>query len=203
MPQKRKAITESRQPCHRKRRSPDGDPYKYDTLDGDDEIRVLILEPATHDDPLRGELKAVSMADTPVYKAISYAWGPADFPFELQLASGILKITESLHGALRRFRSEKEPVALWADAVCINQNNFPERNSQVGFMADIYAEAEEVLVWLGESTRADTVAFWMVTFLSDFYQRHLRTDCDLSESNAAANLEFHFEQVTAGSGFMP
>jgi hypothetical protein len=35
---------------------------------------------------------------------------------------------------------------LWADQICINQSNFPERSHQVGFMDDIYRGAESVLV---------------------------------------------------------
>ncbi len=38
---------------------------------------------------------------------------------------------------------------LWADAVCMNQNDIPENNTQVLLMAKVYSMAAKVLVWLG------------------------------------------------------
>lgn len=38
---------------------------------------------------------------------------------------------------------------MWVDAICINQQNIPERNHQVQMMDKIYERAVEVLVWLG------------------------------------------------------
>jgi hypothetical protein len=38
---------------------------------------------------------------------------------------------------------------LWADAICIDQNNILERNHQVEFMSQIYLLAASVHIWLG------------------------------------------------------
>jgi Heterokaryon incompatibility protein (HET) len=38
---------------------------------------------------------------------------------------------------------------LWADAICINQDDDRERAEQVGIMRNIYTHAKSVLVWLG------------------------------------------------------
>ncbi len=38
---------------------------------------------------------------------------------------------------------------IWADAVCINQNDLNERSSQVTFMGDIYKSAKGCQIWLG------------------------------------------------------
>ena len=38
----------------------------------------------------------------------------------------------------------------WIDAICIDQNNVPERSDQVGLMREIYTSAKFVLVWLGD-----------------------------------------------------
>ena len=64
-------------------------------------------------------------------------------------AHGSLNITESLFLALQRFRLEDEARNLWADAVCINQNDNLEKGKQVTLMGDIYRRAHNVLVWLG------------------------------------------------------
>ncbi|KAH6991940.1 heterokaryon incompatibility protein-domain-containing protein [Fusarium venenatum] len=39
---------------------------------------------------------------------------------------------------------------LWIDAICISQDDIPERNSQVAMMSQIYGSAQSVLAWLGE-----------------------------------------------------
>ncbi|KAL6918229.1 hypothetical protein FSST1_009724 [Fusarium sambucinum] len=49
----------------------------------------------------------------------------------------------------------KKPTALtgqplWIDAICINQDDIAERNSQVTMMSQIYGSAHGVLAWLGE-----------------------------------------------------
>jgi hypothetical protein len=38
---------------------------------------------------------------------------------------------------------------LWADAICINQNNIQERNIQAQMMGSIYRTAHVVVAWLG------------------------------------------------------
>jgi hypothetical protein len=38
---------------------------------------------------------------------------------------------------------------LWIDATSIDQNHIAERNHQVGIMANIYARAVRVVLWLG------------------------------------------------------
>jgi hypothetical protein len=40
---------------------------------------------------------------------------------------------------------------IWADAVCIDQQNNAEKEQQVQRMAEIYSKASRVIVWLGES----------------------------------------------------
>ena len=40
----------------------------------------------------------------------------------------------------------------WIDALCINQTDNDEKGQQVRLMREIYASAESVIVWLGEST---------------------------------------------------
>ena len=40
------------------------------------------------------------------------------------------------------------PLQIWADAVCINQNDLEERSSQVSMMCDIYKDAQQCQIWL-------------------------------------------------------
>ena len=105
--------------------------------------------------------------DLPDYQAISYAWGNTDLTQQLFFPAGSLWLTASLYGALRRFREEDRPVRLWADAICINQDDFAEKNIQVDIMHRIYSQAEGVKVWLGESVRSDPMAFWTLEKLAE------------------------------------
>lgn len=69
-------------------------------------------------------------------------------------------VTESLYQALKSLRKaaprlkenfqilDHQPI--WIDALCINQSDMKERNSQVGMMGSIYSQAFFVFIWLGE-----------------------------------------------------
>ena len=60
-----------------------------------------------------------------------------------------ISVTRNLMDALHRFRRPDASRVLWADAICINQDDVEERGSQVQLMARIYSEASRVLIWLG------------------------------------------------------
>ncbi|UKZ55786.1 hypothetical protein TrVGV298_009610 [Trichoderma virens] len=100
------------------------------------------------------------------YQALSYTWGLPVFSHSLQIrdssddndtlispkpkgSCSIIRITENLYAALRSLRKPTETVVLWVDAVCIDQQNIVERNSQVANFPKTYAGATNVLVWLG------------------------------------------------------
>ena len=84
------------------------------------------------------------------YEAVSYAWG-SSIPTEVVLTSegGCIPITTSLHIALQHLRHQDRPRRLWADAICIDQDNAKERTAQVAIMATIYRSAVRVIAWLG------------------------------------------------------
>jgi len=39
---------------------------------------------------------------------------------------------------------------VWIDAICINQDDLDERSSQLQIMGDIYSQAQDVVIWLGD-----------------------------------------------------
>jgi hypothetical protein len=47
---------------------------------------------------------------------------------------------------------------LWADAICINQDDIDERNQQVKQMGLVYQQANHTMIYLGEGT-SETRAF--------------------------------------------
>lgn len=103
-------------------------------------------------DDSRCELKHFDLDDAPPYWALSYTWGTEQATSELSLDGRTLAIRPNLRAALERIgsRIKDERRYLWVDAICINQQDIPERNAQVLQMKSIYADASLVAIWLGE-----------------------------------------------------
>ncbi|KAK2754755.1 ankyrin repeat and sam domain containing protein 6 [Colletotrichum kahawae] len=139
-------------------------PFNYDPLDlfkrG---IRLLRLL-KSYAGPICCELFEVQVTergcDTP-YEALSYVWGSSDLTHRIEVNGKELSITANLHVALSHLRLIDADRVLWVDAVCIDQNNHKERGHQVQQMGDIYHQARQVVVWLGEAT-SETDAFMTV-----------------------------------------
>jgi hypothetical protein len=59
-----------------------------------------------------------------------------------------VSVTENLEAALWNLTYSISPLILWADALCINQNDIDERNEKVRKMRSVYACALVVDVWI-------------------------------------------------------
>ncbi|MCJ1439929.1 MAG: hypothetical protein MMC23_000410 [Stictis urceolatum] len=128
------------------------DYYKYETLN-DDEIRIIELEHGTSMDAVHCRLKRVRIADAiDTYEAISYAWGDPNDTAWITCSDAAIKVTNSLLGALKHLRYADRSRYLWADALCINQIDKPEKNNHVQRIGEVYSSAAKVLIWLGENT---------------------------------------------------
>jgi hypothetical protein len=133
---------------------------RYDMLPGPQSIRLLTLDPAENiTDSIKCSIETVDfIAEKDKYDALSYSWamdadGSGD-AFSLTLDDKPFSITQNLWDGLKRIRLRKEPVRIWIDALCINQNDDAEKSVQVAMMADIYDGAKTVHVWLGEGEDA-------------------------------------------------
>ena len=164
----------SRQKSLGKRVSSDfGDEYVYSPLPDDGTIRLLRLMP--HQDkeaplqcqlfeyPLRKARQGVHM-----YEALSYVWGSEEDQKSICIRTDDksdgsstspsarnnhrLLVTGNLHAALLHLRDGLLERIMWIDAICINQKDSVEKGRQVQFMAEIYASANRVIVWLGEAS---------------------------------------------------
>jgi hypothetical protein len=127
----------------------------YKPVDFPASFRLLLLLPSRHwDEPLECILQTVTLDDTPHYIALSYVWGNPGDPCRIVVNGAALRITSDLEFALRhlRRRSGGGPRTIWVDQLCIDQNNYAERNHQVSIMTSIFSTASKVLVWLGPST---------------------------------------------------
>ncbi|KAK0109539.1 hypothetical protein ONS95_002226 [Cadophora gregata] len=124
--------------------------YSYQEIPSAGFIRLLTLEPGFKERPLRGSLKQVRIDKLPRYEALSYCWGSSDKPRSIELDNGSLNITESLHSALVRLRRLTKSRLIWADALCINQDDNLEKNHQILLMRQIYSSAFRTLAYLGD-----------------------------------------------------
>jgi ankyrin repeat protein len=105
--------------------------------------------------PIQCELFQVGLynaEDILEFEALSYTWGGTDKWYGIEVNKRNFQVTENLFLALQHLRYQHEDRILWIDAICINQENLPERGHQVRQMSSIYKEAEQVIIWLGQAT---------------------------------------------------
>ncbi|KAH9903625.1 heterokaryon incompatibility protein-domain-containing protein [Xylariomycetidae sp. FL2044] len=178
---------------------PDRPQYVYKPLTGEDEIRLLVLQPSQlFSGQLHGSFisyhrqrELARVDDFRPYSAVSYTWGSLK-PSESTLfivckddhgsnsTESILIITPTVDSLLRHLRKGDKPVYLWLDALCISQTDQDEKASQIPQMGEIFKSAKKVHVWLGDDNASAASAF--ATF------RQYATYGDLFEPNPA-NLE--------------
>lgn len=140
------------------------------------EFRVLVVLPAPEPYyPLICKLETWETASQLKYAALSYFWGPEvhngrifllsqeqDSPSPLYPGewgratrhATRIPIRNNLFRALLRLRrsgTKAQPIALWVDFMCINQEDTSEKTEQLSRMVDIYSTATNVCIWLGES----------------------------------------------------
>ena len=121
------------------------------------EIRLLKLIPNSQDGGIECMLFTVSLKDTPKlhYVSVSYVWGDPDITEEIRVDGQPFRVTTNLASLFRHLKKlyELNPalqhLELWVDAICINQADIIERNSQVELMADIYQGSGYSISWLG------------------------------------------------------
>ncbi|KAF2028418.1 hypothetical protein EK21DRAFT_101877 [Setomelanomma holmii] len=122
--------------------------YKYDVLPQTDVIRYLTLHAGSGDDLLRCTLHTAPMAETD-YEAVSYVWGSDKRDQEIECDGRTLGLTTNLFHVLKRVRLPDASRSIWADLICIDQDNLDEKSHQVAIMGTIYRHASRVLIHMG------------------------------------------------------
>jgi len=142
-------------------------PYIYQPILRSNTIRLLTLLPGIEGTAIQCELQEVTLAnDWPQYCALSYVWGDPQVTEGIQVHGRELQVTTNLESALQRLRLCDDSRTLWIDAICIDQENFTERNEQIQLMVQIYSLAANVFVWLGN----DDSTHHAFNVLEDLYQ---------------------------------
>jgi hypothetical protein len=134
-------------------------PFQYKPLPDTKGTRVLVLHPGSDNDKISCHLEPVSLTTDSDFEALSYVWGDTLQREAIRCGDGRVDIKINLHSALHHLRLADRQRRIWADALCINQEDLRERNSQVKNMGRIYKNASRTLVWLGEETQAVAGAF--------------------------------------------
>ena len=94
-------------------------------------------------------IKEYDLHSPPQYSALSYCWGNPEKTRTIVLNRKTFPLHENLWHFLQQVESENDQCLYWTDAICIDQGNVAERDAQVGRMAEIYAQAVDVVAWLG------------------------------------------------------
>jgi hypothetical protein len=134
------------------------------------QIRLFELKPAaSRNDPVFGSLHIVDFdedeEDVPEFDALSYQWGELTPTYEITIVGdadtegGSLQVRQNLSNALRDLRLSDEPLVIWIDAICINQQDEAEKERQLPLMRQIYSSVRTVRCWIDEDVDPDSEAF--------------------------------------------
>jgi hypothetical protein len=95
------------------------------------------------------------------YESLSYVWGSEEKPKSIKIlfvqpgndANEALmfecNITKNLWIAFTDLRHPSRHRDIWTDALCVNQDDNPEKNIQVAQMRDVYAGSKKTMAHLG------------------------------------------------------
>lgn len=114
-------------------------------------IRVLHLLPGGLSGLVQGKLHLLDLdaEERRPYECLSYVWGTSTDSETAIINDTKVTITRNLHDALCHIRSRTQEVVIWADALCIKQDDPGEKSQQVAFMDQIYRQCSRVYIWLG------------------------------------------------------
>jgi len=144
-------------------------------------FRLVRLEPRGSHGPeiVRVSLFESDLNKDPKFTALSYVWGSPPGMAEILVNGSRLKVPINLDKFLRSLRSMcgiqaqpsdginrpssqshwagsqvnlSSPFIFWADSICINQIDVPEKNQQIPLMKDIYGSSQKTISWVGEET---------------------------------------------------
>jgi len=128
--------------------------YQYSPLKNPKSDLRLIKIHGEQDDPVSCTILPYEAGDPLTYNALSYTWGDSSIKVQILLNGKRLFVTTNLEATLRNLRTAPVPSRrkslYWIDALCIDQENFEERDQQVRRMKEIYQKASLVIIWLGD-----------------------------------------------------
>ena len=147
----------------------DSDRYECSTITDPETIRLMEIQPSSKlEAPIQCKLRDKNLAQIDYdifahYIALSHVWGDGVDRCAISVVGKAFDITATLDSALRHIRDPDRVINVWADGVCVNQNDIDERNTQVGLMGSIYSMAHHTIIFLGDSTPEIGIAMTAIT----------------------------------------
>jgi hypothetical protein len=139
-------------------------------------------------------MSVIPLTESEPFDALSYVWGDPSVKDGSMICNGHqIDITYNLWAALSQIWRIWPEKKLWVDAICINQNDIPERNQQVTMMGAIYSIAQCVVVWLGESTEKSNQLFELL--------ESIKNEPDSAENTVSNKNEVLFYEILSRSWF--
>ena len=180
--------------------NPPSNTYQYKHFPDKHSFRLICLFPSRCNDASAIECSLL-IAEFPShqapipYEAISYVWGDPNDKVDIVCDKKSLSITVSLREVLRRVRLPHSVRILWADGICINQEDVEEKSNQVSLMGLIYLRANQVLAWIGHDDGGAERAARLVKKLRKGFEDFLEDNDDLYvgkvlNASDKADLEF-------------
>lgn len=128
--------------------------YLYQPLRQDEpHIRLLrVLPAAPNSDDVHISLLVTSLAKSPQFDAVSYAWGTSDITDAIICEGKTMEIRPRVREILSTARDRPDISWLWLDAIAINQLDIQEKGHTVSNMPIIYAAAARTLCWIDTLT---------------------------------------------------
>jgi hypothetical protein len=114
------------------------------------QFRLLTVLPGSGSQLISCRLNGHNIDTAPAFEALSYVWGDLNDRLDIFVNNEVFAVTRNLYAALRRLRLPDKRRIVWIDAICINQKDNGEKSHQVQRMAQIYSDAAQVVVWLGD-----------------------------------------------------
>lgn len=132
--------------------------YKYGPpLEGRN-IRLIKIRPGLDKTTLEIDLEEHSLGSRK-FEALLYVWGKQTATLKIQCNGRSMSVGSNLLDVISELARCRSTGYLWADAICINQNDNQEKTCQVRMMRDIYEKAERVIIWLGKGQASDKKGF--------------------------------------------
>lgn len=174
-------------------------PIRYD--------QIRLLQFVQDGDHISAILKAFPIEEPlPRYRSITYTWvvdGKYDSAttFMVEIDGCLLPVLSSLQPFFQALRVKGmllDGKWWWIDSICIDQTNFEERSQQVQLMQQIYQQAEQVIVWLGEPSSDSDLAMDFIKFLDKTTRRKL----SVAEVRRLLQRDHYRPQWTALTNFL-
>ncbi|KAK4098184.1 hypothetical protein N658DRAFT_526545, partial [Parathielavia hyrcaniae] len=125
--------------------------YTYRALQPN-HIRLLHLDVGASDE-LHCKISHESLDSLPSYEALSYRWADSnmtEITVDEEGQQQRLPVTVSLLSALRNLRRHVREKTIWADALCIDQDDTSEKSVQIMLMGEVYRKARRVVTYIGD-----------------------------------------------------